>query len=261
METIILRFMNTDYLWWGIAAVLGLASVWLPVLLDLGATAERTLIIGHVGLLLSGVILGFFKPERPWRWSLGSVLLFPVAEFFGMVVQLPSASFAESLLYIVVKLPIYALQALSALLGAYLGAFAKLGVPTIRKPSRNARLWGLGAVLGLTAAGIPLEAVGPQLAFLVWICGLFLVSAIMGGIQPDRAWRWGIAVSISSSLAVILRIIVDILQQRASHNLWPIEIFVSLVVGVPTAFAGAYFGVLLKRIFRKNSREKTSDSR
>lgn len=244
-----------DYLWWAIAAIIGLGSVWMPVILGIGTTSLQTLIIAHIDLFISGVVLGFLNPERPWRWSLGSVLLFPIVEFLGMLMQLPSASFMDSLLYVVVKSPVYLLQALPALVGAYLGAFAKLGGRKAGTSTRAARWWGFGILVGLIATGISLQIVGRELAFLVWISGIVLLSAIVAFIQPYRVWQAAIAVSIGSFTAVVLRIVVDISQQRASHNLWPIELFVSLSIAVPSAFAGVYIGTLVKRMSKKMSSE------
>ncbi len=129
MTLLILK--RTDFVWWGLAAVLGLASITFPGLLNLETTHGTRLIIAHVGLLLSGAVIGFVKPTRVWRWGIGSILLFPVAEGVTIAVALP-VSFVQSLPYLLVKIPIYALQALLALLGAYLGAFSRQGVLSVR---------------------------------------------------------------------------------------------------------------------------------
>lgn len=264
---------ETDLSSWLSVALLGLASMWLPVFLEFGATPEHSLIMGHVGLFLSGAAVGYFKPDRPWRWGLGSILLFPFAEFIGIAVELSrsgSLSLVDPLLYTIVKVPVYTLQALPALVGAYLAAFAKSGVPTWKSVSRNTRLWGLAFLLGFIAGASSLllaqfltDKTDPfdlWISYIIWGGSLFFSATLISVAEPYRSWRWAIAVSLGMPIAVLLQIILDISRAHASHTLWPLEIFVSLVVGVPTAFGGAYFGVLLKRIFRRNAREKTSDS-
>jgi hypothetical protein len=249
---------------WLSAALLGLASMWLPVFLEFGATPGYSLIMGHVGLLLSGAAVGYFKPDRPWRWGLGSILLLPFVEFIGIAIELSrsgSLSLVDPLLYTIVKVPVYTLQALPALVGAYLAAFARSGVPTWDWVSRNTRLWGLAFLLGSIAGASSLllaqflsnktDPFDLWLSYIVWGGGLFFSATLIGLLEPYRTWRWAIAVSLGLPIAVLFQIIVDIFQARASHNLWPLEIFVSLLIAVPTSFTGAYFAVLTKWIFKK----------
>lgn len=257
------KHKQMDFLWWGLAAVLGLASMLLPGLLKPEWSGTK-LVIAHVGLLISGAVVGYLKPERPWRWSLGSVLLFPVVEFVGIATgQLPqdSTSLAESLPYLVVKIPVYALQALPALVGTYLAAFARLGMPTWDWTSRNVRLWGCAFLLGFAAGGVSLlltqllsNKIDPfdlWISYILWGASLFFSAVWLSLSEPYRAWRWAIAVSLGLPIAVLLQIILDIFHANAHHNLWPLEIFVSLLIAVPTSFAGAYFGVLTKWILNK----------
>ena len=261
---ILSKFKGTDSLWWAIAAVLGLISVWLPVVLEFGTTPVGTLIISHAGLMLIGAVIGYCKPERPWRWGIGSVLLFPLVEFVGIATgRLPqdSTSLAESLPYLIVKIPVYALQALPALVGAYLAAFARLGMPTWDWTSRNVRLWGFAFLLGFVAGGVSLllaqllsnkmDPFDLWISYILWGASLFLSAVCLSLSEPYRAWRWAIAVSLGLPIAVLLQIILDIFHARARHNLWPLEVFVSLLVAVPTSFAGAYFGVLTRWISGK----------
>jgi len=261
---IFLNFKTADFLFWILVATLGLASMWLPALLGLGTTQGDTLIIGHLGLLISGAVIGYLKPDRPWRWGLGSVLLFPLVEFAGIATEqshLGSLSLIDSLPYLLVKVPVYALQALPALVGAYLAAFARLGMPTWGWTSRNVRLWGFAFLLGFVAGGGSLllaqlltnkmDPFDLWISYILWGASLFFSAVWLSLSEPFRAWRWAIAVSLGFPIAVLLQIILDIFHARARHNLWPLEVFVSLLIAVPTSFAGAYFGVLTKWIFRK----------
>ncbi len=252
-----------DFLWWGLAAVLGLASILAPGLLKPEWSGTK-LVIAHVGLLISGAVVGYLKPERPWRWGLGSVLLFPVVEFVGIATsQLSpdSTSLAESLPYLIVKIPVYALQALPALVGAYVSSFAIRGVPTWDQASSNARLWGIAFLFGLVAGACSLflarflsnkaDPFDLWLSYMVWGGSLFVSAMLISLLESYRAWRWAIVVSLGLPIAVLFQIILDIFQARAGHNLWPLEIFVSLLIAVPASFSGAYFGVLTKWILEK----------
>jgi hypothetical protein len=252
----LLDFKKTDFFVWVLAALLGLASMALPGFLDL----QTPLTIAHMNLFLSGVVVGYFKPHRPWRWGIATVLLFPVTEFVGLTTApLPSgpASHLDSLLYLLVKLPIYALQALVALLGAYTASIARLGLPSSCFSTACARSvlhWLLGFALGLVVGSVPLLVAPRHLIFLLWMTGLFLSATVLGVTESSRVWRWGIAVSIGLPTSVILQIIFDIVSGRAPHNVFPIEILVALIIALPSAFLGAYFGVLMKRIFTKRKK-------
>ena len=125
------KLKYNDYVWWSIACLAG-AVLWsLPGLLHpAGKDGGTFLLIATLGLLLFGFAIGYFKPERPWRWALASVLLLPVIELitFSVAPKEVASSFSlvQLLPYLLVKVPIYALQGLPVLIGAYLGLLAAL---------------------------------------------------------------------------------------------------------------------------------------
>jgi hypothetical protein len=117
-----------NVLWWLLAGALGEGFF----LLGSGLSAANSLLVGHIGLFIAGAVMGCLKPERVWRWGIGSVLFFPVVDFIGIRMDHSlSNSLSDSLAYVVVKVPVYGLQALPAMLGAYLGMLAKRGIPKV----------------------------------------------------------------------------------------------------------------------------------
>jgi len=108
--------------------------------------------------------------------------------------------------------------------------------------------WVLGLALGIFVGGIPLiradivtDPFDKVSSYLVWWTGLFLSSMVISIAQPERVWRWAIAVILGFLVAVILDIIIG------SHFfLFPFSLILHAGVGTPPAFAGAYLGKLVK---------------
>jgi hypothetical protein len=108
--------------------------------------------------------------------------------------------------------------------------------------------WVLGLALGIFVGGIPLiradivtDPFDKVSSYLVWWTGLFLSSMVISIAQPERVWRWAIAVILGFLVAVILDIIIG------SHFfLFPFSLILHAGVSTPPAFAGAYLGKLVK---------------
>ena len=114
--------------------------------------------------------------------------------------------------------------------------------------------WGLSIFLGLLASGIPLLTMRYGEIFsiyIIWMGNLFLIAGIMGICQPDRAWRWGITVGLCLPVVVILKIVMDSLQDPTSHTLFPLEIIIALIFAIPSSFAGVYFGSSIRMFLGK----------
>lgn len=256
---------NKDGFWWGVAAVLGAGSWIVPLHFRFGLTEGNALLLATACILVTGAVIGFLKPNRPWRWGIASVLLLPVAEIVMLTAgpiekTEPTFSPLALLPYLLLKIPIYALIALPALLGAYVGAFAKQGTPKfvhLRASAKSWLWWGLAFLLGLLGGGIPIllttDYEFKSGLLLTWMAVLFLFATIIGIAQPHRAWRWGIAVALGLPVAVILKIIIDSMQDPKLHNLFPFEIIIALFVAVPSSFAGTYFGALSRKLFNRNA--------
>ena len=239
-----------DFLLWSVAAVLGLGAVSLPEFITPRATSRTGwFTLGAIGLLMVGALLGFCQPKRAWRWGLGSVLLFPVFEL---------VTTRGELAYVFVKLPIYALQALPALLGAYLGALAGMGVPTAERLSegaKSARVWVLGFLLGALTGWTPRLVVedGPfdrKISYLIWWAGLFLSTLVVGYLRPDRPVR--------ATFTVVLGFTIGIIAECVGYspcNLLPFVILFAVLVAALPTFSGAYLGKFVNLKLAKRSAE------
>ncbi|MGE5569794.1 MAG: hypothetical protein ACM3S5_12220 [Rhodospirillales bacterium] len=72
---------STDPLWWALAVVLSLVSVWLPTLLSFRA-ADRTtpMLVTYLAMFFSGSLLGGLRPDRVWRWGIAAFLTFFISD-------------------------------------------------------------------------------------------------------------------------------------------------------------------------------------
>ena len=111
-------------------------------------------------------------------------------------------------------------------------------------------------MLGLTSGGVPLVSAqirGPQVdafdnggSYVVWMGGVFLAALGLAYMQPERRWLWGPAVLSGFFAAVVLEIIIDSYTGRFPNILWPLTLAITLVIGAPPAFVGAYLGGKLR---------------
>jgi hypothetical protein len=61
-------------------------------------------------------------------------------------------------------------------------------------------------------------------------------------------WRVAGTIGASVALAVMARVVVEVVKNPASHNLWPLELLIALVVGLVCAACGALVGALIARL-------------
>jgi hypothetical protein len=115
----------TDVWGWTLAGCLAVASLSLPGYLQVLADREATFLVTAAALFFSGVVMGFLRPVRVWRWPLASMLAFAVWDVLqaarkpdfaypiepGAVADVLAASFSGDGLY-----------ALPVLVGALAGA-------------------------------------------------------------------------------------------------------------------------------------------
>lgn len=119
------RFRRGDSIWWGLASLLGLWSMWVPQVLRSGMDHRTQSFLVSGGMLLGGVFLGFFRPDRPWRWGIASMLLLPIGDLAWMVRDPEFNVFSPEhvLPYVTAHAPLYLFHALPVFLGAYGGSF------------------------------------------------------------------------------------------------------------------------------------------
>jgi hypothetical protein len=266
------KLKYNDYLWLSIACIAGTLMWSLPSILHPeGKDGGIFFIIVTLAILLTGTVFGYLKPQRPWRWALASVLFLPIIELITIAAApeegSSSLSLVLSLPYVLIKVPIYALQGLPMLIGAYLGAYIKKRQAKEKSDSvatRQNRIWWLGFILGFLS-GVPYIATPLQTStfpvFILPIASIILFLSAMGisFYLPQKAWRCAIAVAIGLPAAVICKIIIDSAQDSSSHNMFPFEIFFSLVISIPSTFIGAFVGLKSKSIYTKLRKKNPSD--
>lgn len=114
-----------DPLWWGLAALLGLASLWLPHLLSMQSDPTTQVLVSESALFFSGALIGSLRPNRVWRWGVAAFVAFGVkdlAQYAGDPGFTWVAS-PETYAMLAGHLSVYGIQTIPVLAGAYLGAY------------------------------------------------------------------------------------------------------------------------------------------
>ncbi len=117
---------SSDSIWWVVGALGGPIAVLVPNLLVSDETPQIRFLLSCCSLFVLGGVLGCLAPHRPWRWAIACVLLLPCTDAFMGVPEIESLTFQElldSVLATGENAARYLLQALAALVGAYVGAF------------------------------------------------------------------------------------------------------------------------------------------
>jgi len=132
---------------------------------------------------------------------------------------------------------------------------------------RNQSHWLRAAyLLGFLAAGIPYWLIPyHQVNLPSALISPGLVLVVMAAVLL-RAWLgtpfWKTVRFMGSTLAaaVLARVIVEGLSEPSSHNLWPFELLIALLLGFACAFSGAVLGNLMARLCRQARDHKTGQS-
>ena len=120
---------STDPLWWALAALLGLVSLWLPQWLQIGADPTTRLLVVESALFFSGGLVGGLRPVRVWRWGAACLVAFVVKDLaqFANSAQLANGVKVGILPFLSANASVYALHTIPVLAGAYLGAYMNRG--------------------------------------------------------------------------------------------------------------------------------------
>ncbi len=114
----------------------------------------------------------------------------------------------------------------------------------------------LGAALGagVLAGGLPFWAVPySDIAVLAsplpvwWAVAVSIAAGAVSYASPLGVMRSAVPVALGVPAAVLVRVVVESAQDPTTHNLWPLEVMLSLAVVVLPAFGGAYIGDRLQR--------------
>jgi uncharacterized membrane protein YccC len=107
-------------------------------------------------------------------------------------------------------------------------------------------------LVGLIIGGItywfkPYGELGIPEIVLPWSLGAFLGSLLLMLFVNEKPPKIALLVSLGIALAVLARIIYDTtFVDSTSHNMAPFEIIICGIITIPSAFAGAYLGLLGK---------------
>ncbi len=72
-----------------------------------------------------------------------------------------------------------------------------------------------------------------------------LVAAVLRGSFGASIWRSLVVPAVAVPAVVLARVVADGFADPTSHNLWPFEVVIALIVGVVAATPGAIVGSLL----------------
>jgi hypothetical protein len=118
---------------------------------------------------------------------------------------------------------------------------------------RNLGFWCLGIALGLFVGGIPIvletstDAFDKVSSYLIWLVGMSLSSMSISFFQSERVWRWCLAVGFGFPVFIIL----DFIYGSRNYQLFPLTVMLALIVGIVSAFPGAYLGKVVKLHYRR----------
>jgi len=118
------------------------------------------------------------------------------------------------------------------LLIGFLSCYVAIGIPYWRLPYSEVSLPD-----SLYTIGLFLTFIG-AIVFCVYNIGFLWSAAVFGCCAPA---------------VVATRIIIDTAQDGSTHNLFPFEIAIAVIIGFSTAGFGAMLGVLAGKIFKRTS--------
>jgi hypothetical protein len=75
-------------------------------------------------------------------------------------------------------------------------------------------------------------------------------AAVTRAFSDNRFWRTVLVTGAAVPGAVFARVIVDTWRDPTSHNLWPFEIVIALVMGLAVTVLGTLLGSVVRRLFR-----------
>jgi FtsH-binding integral membrane protein len=91
-----------------------------------------------------------------------------------------------------------------------------------------------------------------QTVFYTLAPGAFLVTLISGFIRKNKPAMNALIISLGVMLGMLSRIAVDLIKDPSSHNLFPFELMIGLVIVLPAAFLGAYLAYGIFYLAGKN---------
>ena len=84
---------------------------------------------------------------------------------------------------------------------------------------------------------------------LLVVCAAALLLRFFIGIP---FWKIVRIVGAAVPATVIARVVVECVQDPISHNLWPFEVVIAILVGFSCAASGSLIGLVLEKMLRAN---------
>jgi hypothetical protein len=78
-----------------------------------------------------------------------------------------------------------------------------------------------------------------------------IVATLVAAISSLGIMRCALAVGCGFPAATFARVVADGLQDPTSHNLWPFEVGIALIVGMAAAWPAAFVGALIRYLGRR----------
>lgn len=128
----------------------------------------------------------------------------------------------------------------------------------------DTRWLALSMTASFFAAGIPFWLVPyGRLSLPSSLLHPYLIVAVISALLVRTYgvasfWRSTFVVTVSVGAAVTARALVGIVQDSTSHNLWPLEVVIALMIGFACALAGSIVGTVIFRWLAKHQGDACS---
>ena len=117
--------------------------------------------------------------------------------------------------------------------------------------------WLPGWAAGFLTVGVPYWAIPynkvnlPDSVLGAGLLVVIAVAALARAYLGRPFWRIVAVMGSVIPAVVMVRVMVDCSRDPTSHNLWPFEVFIAVIVGGAAALAGSVLGTLILLLLRK----------
>ncbi len=123
------------------------------------------------------------------------------------------------------------------------------------KPNGSSWL-GLAFVAGVLAVGLPFWLIPynrvnlPDALLTPGLVVPCLSALLLRLFRIASFWKSAALMAATVPAAVLIRVLVEGVRDPTSHNLWPLEVIMAILVGLISAVPGALGGVLLMKVLK-----------
>jgi len=121
--------------------------------------------------------------------------------------------------------------------------------------AERSTLWlAAGFAAGLLLTGVPYwrlpynANIFADTALLIGFAGLGVVTAVLAASGVARMGKVFWAMLAAFPTAVMIRVVVDTMQDPTDHNLWPFEIVIAALFSLVAVVPGLLIGTLARRL-------------